>query len=672
MIRIEVLLEKQSSEGDCGVSSLLMIIRYFKGNISKEYLRVITNTTSKGTTAYDLIKGAKEVGLNGIALTGNILDMEISNIPCITHIRNNNYNHFAVLTNIDYKNRIITLMDPDKGKRVLSIDEYNSIAFNNYIVFKPYKELVYESINNEVGKVLIKSIYDNKKTFLNILILSFIYIVFNLLLSYRFKLIYELSILFMSKNNLLVIFIILLILLLVKNSSLYFKNILIIFIKRNIDLIFTIKTYNKIMSLPYVYYHNKSTGEVISRLNETSELSNMVLNIILCILDILLIIFSIILIYLISPKLFIISLLFLILLIYIGIINIFINRKYIEKIKVVNASFNSRLYDFISNIELINNNKINNYTNNLFYKRLIDLINTNEKYNLNINTYTYISNLILDLVFVVISIYGAILVIDNSLSFSSYITVESILSYIFNPLNNIFSSILNICNIKVILNRLNDFYNIKDKEEIRECTKINKIELNNINYEISNKKIFSNYNLIINKNEKILLKGDNGSGKSTLLRIISGIIDNYEGNILINDIKSPNIDLYSSSIYISQNNNLLNMSVKDNIKLDSNIDNEKLETIIKICNINIPLDMMIEDNGFNISGGEKAKIIIARSLVKDYSIYLYDEIFNEIDKKGREDILKKVLSYLEDKIVIIVSHHKLNCKLINREIELVN
>ncbi len=51
MIRIEVLLERQSSEGDCGVSSLLMIIRYFKGNISKEYLRVITNTTSKGTTA---------------------------------------------------------------------------------------------------------------------------------------------------------------------------------------------------------------------------------------------------------------------------------------------------------------------------------------------------------------------------------------------------------------------------------------------------------------------------------------------------------------------------------------------------------------------------------------------------------------------------------------------
>ena len=114
------------------------------------------------------------------------------------------------------------------------------------------------------------------------------------------------------------------------------------------------------------------------------------------------------------------------------------------------------------------------------------------------------------------------------------------------------------------------------------------------------------------------------------------------------------------------------MSVKDNIKLDSLIEDDKLDYIIKMCSINLPLNMMIEDNGFNISGGEKAKIIIARSLVKDYSIYLFDEIFNEIDKKGREEILKKVLSYLEDKIVIIVSHHKLNSKLINREIELVN
>ena len=177
---------------------------------------------------------------------------------------------------------------------------------------------------------------------------------------------------------------------------------------------------------------------------------------------------------------------------------------------------------------------------------------------------------------------------------------------------------------------------------------------------------------MINDKDKILLKGDNGSGKSTLLKIISGVIDNYEGKIFINGSPSNSNDLYSSSIYVSQNNNLLNMSVKDNIKLDSLIEDDKLDYIIKMCSITLPLNMMIEDNGFNISGGEKAKIIIARSLVKDYSIYLFDEIFNEIDKKGREEILKKVLSYLEDKIVIIVSHHKLNSKLINREIELVN
>ena len=141
----------------------------------------------------------------------------------------------------------------------------------------------------------------------------------------------------------------------------YFKNILILFIKRNLDLLFTIKTYNKIMSLPYIYYHNKSTGEVVSRLNESSELSSSILNIILCILDFLLICISLLLMYFINYKIFIITLLFFTILIYVGIINILINKKYIEKVKISNSSFNSRLYDFISNIELINNNKINNY-----------------------------------------------------------------------------------------------------------------------------------------------------------------------------------------------------------------------------------------------------------------------------------------------------------------------
>ena len=87
-----------------------------------------------------------------------------------------------------------------------------------------------------------------------------------------------------------------------------------------------------------------------------------------------------------------------------------------------------------------------------------------------------------------------------------------------------------------------------------------------------------------------------------------------------------------------------------------------------MCSITLPLNMMIEDNGFNISGGEKAKIIIARSIIKNYSIYMFDETFNEIDKKGRDELLKRVLSYLDNKIVIIVSHHKLNNKLFNKEI----
>ena len=645
-----------------------MIIRYFKGNISKEYLRVITNTTSKGTSAYDLIKGAKEVGLDGIGLTGNILSMDINNIPCITHINNNGYNHFAVITNIDYKKKIITLMDPDKGKRVLSLDEYNSISFNNYIVFKPYKELIYQDIGNSAINTLKETVIDNKNVIINAIALSIIYIIFNILISYRFKIIYDLSIIFGIKTNLLAISLVLLLIIIVKDLSLYFKNILIILFKRNIDLVLTFKTYNKIMSLPYLYYHNKTTGEVVSRLEETSMLSNSVLNVLLSILDILLIIITSISIYLINKSIFIVVLLFMILFIYVGIINSVINKKYINNIKVKKGISSSKLFEFINNIELINNNKISNYTNNIFYKKFTDLIMVNEKYNLNQNMYNFITNLLIDLVFIIVSIYGGILVIDNKLVLSNYIIIESLLSYLFNPISTVLSNILELSNIKVIINRLNDFYNIKDREDYKDDVDINKLELKNINYEISNKVLLHKYNLELNSNDKVLLTGSNGSGKSTLLRIIAGNITNYEGDILINDNKSTYIDLLSSTLYVSQNNSILNMSVKENIKLDSLVTEEKLNEVINVCRINLPLDLVIEDNGFNISGGEKAKIIIARSIVKDYSIYMFDETFNEIDKKGRNELLKNVLLYLKDKIVIVVSHHKLNSKLFNKEI----
>ena len=92
---------------DCGICSLLSIIRFYGGEVSKEYLREITNTTKDGVTLYNLIEGAKVIGFDAIGLSGKIENIDVNNLPCIAHfIVNKSYKHFVVLYEINKKKRI--------------------------------------------------------------------------------------------------------------------------------------------------------------------------------------------------------------------------------------------------------------------------------------------------------------------------------------------------------------------------------------------------------------------------------------------------------------------------------------------------------------------------------------------------------------------------------------
>ena len=106
---------------DCGICSLLSIIRFYGGEVSKEYLREITNTTKDGVSLYNLIEGAKKIGFDAIGVTGTLEDIKVNNLPCIVHtIVNKSYKHYIVLYQINNIKQEVLIMDPAKGKKIIS------------------------------------------------------------------------------------------------------------------------------------------------------------------------------------------------------------------------------------------------------------------------------------------------------------------------------------------------------------------------------------------------------------------------------------------------------------------------------------------------------------------------------------------------------------------------
>ena len=185
--------EKQLDLKDCGVCCLLMLVRYYGGGVSKEYLRNITNTTKEGVSAYSLIEGAKILGFSGYGVRGNFQSIEKEFLPCIAHVTiKKSYQHFVVIYEINFRKKVLVIADPaKKGLQKVSFQEFQNISTEQFIFLKPQKKIMYVKQNKILKNFLLEFIVSKRKQLLFLFFLSFIFTIFNILFSFQFKILME-------------------------------------------------------------------------------------------------------------------------------------------------------------------------------------------------------------------------------------------------------------------------------------------------------------------------------------------------------------------------------------------------------------------------------------------------------------------------------------------------
>ena len=142
------------------------------------------------------------------------------------------------------------------------------------------------------------------------------------------------------------------------------------------------------------------------------------------------------------------------------------------------------------------------------------------------------------------------------------------------------------------------------------------------------------------------------------MKILNNEIRRYKGKVLIDNEDIKKCNLNNLITYVSQNETLFNDTIYNNLCLGKNIDEDLLSNILKICRLNEfsdRLDMfLINDNTF--SGGERNRLILARSLIHSKNILILDEVLKEVDLDLEVDILKDLLKYYSEKTIIYISH----------------
>ena len=685
----KIVFVKQEGVKDCGVSSLLSIIKYYGGNINIEKLREMTKTNKSGTTAYHLIECAEKLGFMSKGIRCNkIEDLKNKvNFPFIAHvIINKSYKHYIVVYNINYKKQIVTIMDPAVGIKKLSFNEFNKIWSKVIITIYPIKKIPKFKNNKDIFKLIKHIIFTNKKIFINIIILSLFITLFNIINSYYFKIIID-DIVSNSLSNFYRVSILFLIIIIVKTISDYFRNQSLLYINQKIDFLLIKESFSHIINLPYDYFKNKTTGEITSRISDLNYIKEVVSKATLTIfVDMLLFICASILLFSINKTLFLITLIIFILYIITVVIFSPIFKRKIAEVQESQAIVNSHIIESINGFESIKGlNLQSNIINKLEYK-YIKFLNKDYSINHTYNIQTIFKNLIEGIGVLSILFIGTLLALEGKISIGDVITYNSLLIYFLNPIKNVLELEPLIRYAISSFKRIGELFSIeKEKLLIDEKYTGNKIKgdikFKNYCYNINDKdEILKDINLNIKVGEKIMIVGPSGCGKSTLIRALLNYSNNPRNTIFINnkDILDYNLkELRNNITYVSQNETIFNDSIYNNINIKNNLEYNdflelsKMTEVNQLCNKkSLGYDYLLEENGFNISGGEKGRIILCRALSENNNIILLDEALRELDVNMERRILKKLFSNMKNKTIIIVSHRLENMDLFDKVVKM--
>ena len=207
-----------------------------------------------------------------------------------------------------------------------------------------------------------------------------------------------------------------------------------------------------------------------------------------------------------------------------------------------------------------------------------------------------------------------------------------------------------------------------DKNLLNE--KITKVEV--VDYKIKIDKFEKTYNQTFESSKIYLICGQSGEGKTTLLNAICGLREIESGQIIVNDkYKIKNMYNYREKIsYMFQDSLLFDRPLIENIVYPEEKLNDKASELVKTFNMEhlIKREQSAGAIASTLSGGEKKRIDIIRTISKDRDVYLFDEPTNELDAENIKKVLKEIKKIAKQKKIVIIISHDAKCLEIANEV----
>jgi len=368
-----------------------------------------------------------------------------------------------------------------------------------------------------------------------------------------------------------------------------------------------------------------------------------------------------------------------IMILFIQPIIIILSKKISKQVGTLKKIENQSIEEFQDNIgeslELFGQIKASNKESYFFndaIKKAKKIQKTSNEYSYKSVAYERFSFTIFLIAFEILRASGLVMVAYSDLSIGMMFAMFGYIWFIMTPVQDILSMQYSYTTATAALKRINKILELKkedsgDKKLKKDLNDI-EIEIKNLNFSYNkDKKILKNISLKIKHKEKVALIGASGSGKTTLAQIIAGFYAKDDGDLLYNNITVENIDKHSlrdNIFLVLQMPILFNNTLRFNITMGrENIKDEDIFKALEIAQLkksvdemSNKLDTIVGRHGIRLSGGQRQRLSIARMIIANPSIVIFDESTSALDVHTEAKLFNDLKPILKDKTVITIAH----------------
>lgn len=338
-----------------------------------------------------------------------------------------------------------------------------------------------------------------------------------------------------------------------------------------------------------------------------------------------------------------------------------------KEISKKNENFMEKVKDLLSGFFIIKSFQAENTAIKLFDNENEELESEKENRKNTEGTINAISSVLSGALQIAVFVVGAFLAIKGDITVGVVLAFVQLMNNIMEPIQTLPALFAKRKAASGLIDKMEGYAKSNEEE-------VGTLELKNINDGIKFEDVSFSYNddgelalkdinLNFEKGKSYAVVGESGSGKSTILRLIMRGYLNYTGDIKLDDKELKDVDsksLYNLLSIVQQDVFIFNSTIKDNITLYKNFDENKINKAIELAGLrkliaNKGIDFNCGENGVNLSGGERQRISIARSLLKNTEVLLMDEATSALDAETSKAVLDQILS-LDELTRIVITH----------------